>query len=189
MKYFLDCGSNLGQGFEHFRKIYGEDFQYKLFEPLTTCYDFLVEKYSDLENVEIFNQAVYIENCIKSFGCSISDSLHVGGSLIENHNSSIQNNTKQYYQVSCVDFIEFIDNIYNIGDEIIMKLDIESGEYDVLEKMIATGTIFKIKKIYCEFHSCYMSENDKTIFISRESNIINFMKTNHINFIQWDETV
>ena len=46
-KLFLDCGSNLGQGYEFFSSIYGSDCTYHLFEPNIKCYNILVEKYKN----------------------------------------------------------------------------------------------------------------------------------------------
>lgn len=46
-------------------------------------------------------------------------------------------------------------------------------------------TIFKLKKIYIEFHSQYMNELDKKIYDIRELNILNFLKNNKIDFELW----
>jgi len=132
MKYFLDCGSNIGQGFEYFRKIYWDEYLYKLFEPNKQCYNEIVRKYFNSKNVEIFNSAVYINNSNKSFNLPEID-FTVAGSIIENHNSGQEYN-RQKYEVSCIDIVEYIDKIYNNMDEIIIKFDIESSEYDILEK-------------------------------------------------------
>ena len=66
-----------------------------------------------------------------------------------------------------------------------MKLDIEAAEYDVLEYMIESGVISKITKIYCEFHSGKMNEEHRTIFRKRQESIMDFMRTNDIDFENW----
>lgn len=71
------------------------------------------------------------------------------------------------------------------NDEIIIKLDIESSEYDVLEKMIQSKLIFKVRKIYCEFHSQYMDRKNKKNFEKRENSILSFVKKNNICFELW----
>ena len=182
MKYFLDCGSNLGQGYEYFRKIYGDEYHYMLFEPNESCYDKLIEEYGDLPNVKIYNDAVYIEDCIKEF--HFANEFSVGGSIIENHNSGISQDV-QVKSVSCVDILKIIDGIASNNNEVVIKFDIESSEYDVLEKMIEFGVIFKIRKIYCEFHSKYMNPEDKSIFELREKRILSFLKEKNICFELW----
>ena len=72
------------------------------------------------------------------------------------------------------------------NNEIIIKFDIESSEYDVLEKMIESNIILKIRKIYCEFHSKYMSCEDKREFRSREKKILRFIKKRGIEFEKWN---
>ena len=70
--------------------------------------------------------------------------------------------------------------------EIVLKLDVESSEYDILESMIETKTIDKIKTIYCEFHTQYMVGESKDVFLNRENKIKEYMQTNNIDFHLWD---
>jgi len=147
MKIFLDCGSNVGQGYTYFSEKYGNEWHYILFEPNPNCYRKLIEQFGSLPNVDIHNKAVYIEDCTKLF--KFVTEYCVGGSLIENHNSAY-NNTKQEVQVSCVDIIKIIEKL-SVNNEIIIKFDIESSEYDILERMIELKTIFKVKKYIVSF--------------------------------------
>jgi len=187
MKYFLDCGSNLGQGFDYFKKMYGDNYQYTLFEPNIMCYNELVKKYSSLKNVEILNKAVFTENIVKTFRFDKNNVFTPGGSLIEKHNSNVKIDFEEH-QVQCVDLIEIIESLYENESEIIIKMDVESAEYDILEKLIDKKTIFKVEKMYIEFHSQFMNDDDKKLFVPREQNIENFIRVNNINvnFIPWD---
>ena len=54
--------------------------------------------------------------------------------------------------IECIDFGEWIKTMFDINDYIILKLDIEGGEYDVLEKMIKDGSVKYINKLYIEWH-------------------------------------
>jgi FkbM family methyltransferase len=182
VKYFLDCGSNLGQGYEYFRQKYGDEWNYILFEPNKNCYDKLIEKYGNTSNVKMYNRAVYTEDCVKQF--RFTSKFCVGGSIIVGHNSGISHNT-QVTSVSCVNILKIIGDMVSGNDEIIIKLDIESSEYDVLEKMIQSKLIFKVRKIYCEFHSQYMDRKNKKNFEKRENSILSFVKKNNICFELW----
>ena len=184
---FLDCGSNLGQGFEHFSGVYKNDFEYILFEPNPYCYNILVEKYGEREDVKIRNVAVFNEECHKIF--SFSSKYDVGGSLIVEHNSAYPRDLaeNENTETQCINLIDQINMLhYEDSDRnIILKLDIESSEYDVLESMIESGTIFFVKKIYCEFHSQYMDHDNKAIFYKRELAILDFCKKYAIPFEIW----
>ena len=182
MKYFLDCGSNLGQGFTHFRNIYGDGYQYLLFEPNVNCYEKLVENFNILTNVTIFNAAVYTSDCVKTF--RFDSSYSVGGTLVEQHNSAFPKKQEEV-AVRCIDIIRMVDTIISNGNEVVMKLDVESSEYDILEKMIETKTINKIKKIYCEFHTQYMIPEDRKAFLPRENSILNYIRENKLDFEIW----
>jgi len=181
-KYFLDCGSNLGQGYEYFRNKYGNEYFYMLFEPNVNCYNKLIEKYAKTENIKIHNTAVYIDNTPKFF--TFVTDYCVGGSIISGHNSALPAN-KRITQVECVDIRQVLDELLVVPCEIIMKLDVESSEYDILESLIDGNYISRIEKIYCEFHTQYMNPVDRKIFVPREQNILNYMKTNNIKFELW----
>jgi len=182
-KLFLDCGSNLGQGYEFFSSIYGSDCTYHLFEPNIKCYNILVEKYSNKPNIQIYNNAVY--NSVGTLNFRTASDFDVGGSLIEEHNSNYLKDEYFNIPVSCINLIDHINEHYDLGNKIYLKLDIESSEYDVLESMIESGTIHKVSKIYCEFHSQYMDAVNQEVYLQREKNIINYVIENNINFELW----
>lgn len=181
---FLDCGSNLGQGYEHFKTVYGDSYKYILFEPNPHCYEILKNKYGNIPNVEIYNKAV--SNVKTTFTFYYNEDYSQGGSIIENHNSYFYNSKDvKKITVDSINLIEFINNIFNENTNIIIKLDVESSEYDILESLISTKTIFKLSKIYCEFHSNYMSHDHYQQFLNKEHSILNFVKSNNINFELW----
>ena len=57
---------------------------------------------------------------------------------------------KNFTQVKTIKLSEYINN-YNSID--ILKMDIEGAEYDVLEELIDSGAIHKIKYIFYECHA------------------------------------
>lgn len=181
---FLDCGSNIGQGFEYFSQKYSEGFEYILFEPNPHCYKILKNKYSDRKDITLYNKAVYTKEDIFEF--YFDDPLSQGGSLISDHNSNYYDSTLiDKVKVESIDLAKLINSLYDEQYNIVLKLDVESSEYDILENLIETETIFKISKIYCEFHSQYMNQEDKPKYLQRENFILNFVKTHNINFEIW----
>lgn len=182
---FLDCGSNLGQGFEEFRTKYGtDDIVYIMFEPDVKCYNKLCEQYIHLEYVQINNCAVAAQDGELTF--YTTRDYDQGGTVIYDHNNNYyDNHNSQSYQVMAVDLIKIIDELLLPHNTIIIKLDVESSEYDILESMIATGTVHKVKKIYCEFHSQYMREPERSQYKAREQNILGYMQQHNINLELW----
>jgi len=180
-KYFLDCGSNLGQGVDYFSKVYSfDDYCYHLFEANDNCIKELSNKFKDIKNLTIHNKAVWKEN--KKIIFYFDSPYTVGGSIITDHNSAYD--LKKFEkEVESIDLNEFIDSLN--AEEVIIKMDIESSEYEVLKSMIDKKTIFKVKKIYCEFHSQYMKFPEKQKYLEEESNLIKFMKQNKIDFELW----
>lgn len=57
-----------------------------------------------------------------------------------------------FTSVRCIDISTWIDEHFQIGDDVIMKIDVEGAEYQIMQKMIYDGTIFKVRKIICEWH-------------------------------------
>jgi len=195
MKIFLDCGSNLGQGFEHFRNIYGDEYSYHLFEANPNCTKILFEKYNDLKNVTIINKAVSNKNGEMFFYFQHIDPLSLGGSLLTEHNSKYYNssdeNDVEKIKVEVIDITAYINTWCSfIQDcQIILKLDVESSEYDILESLIQTKTIHKIKKMYIEFHTEYMVDGEiKNILLKRENQILEYLKNNDIDYVLENDT-
>lgn len=189
-KIFLDCGSNCGQGFEHFNSIYGDEYEYHMFEANPNCQEFLIEKYGDRKNIIINKKAVFNKDGEMKFHWATTVPTSVGGSLIYEHNDKYHDpNDKNFYteiSVETVDIGRYIDELYENGSEIILKLDVESSEYDILESLIETKTIHKLKTIYCEFHTQYMKSETNSNFVERENNILQYVRENNIDFHLWD---
>lgn len=112
-------------------------------------------------NIHIFEPVPFFANNIKKkfeknkkiyihqFGLSKEDSnrkIYVdkdGSSLFRG-----KNNTEEIKLVNLRNF--FIQNKIDFVD--LMKINIEGGEYDLLEELIETGLIKKIKNIQVQFH-------------------------------------
>lgn len=184
-RIFLDCGSNIGQGFEEFRQIYGDiDIVYILFEPDPKCYKSLCQKYGDLDHVQINNCAVSTENSVLTFYSTRDYDL--GGTVVYDHNNNFYDNqNSNTIQVPAIDFVALVEQLVADNTEIIIKLDVESSEYAILEKMIETGTLHHVTKMFCEFHSQYMKPPEKILYEQRENQIMRYVRDNNIAFTLW----
>jgi FkbM family methyltransferase len=182
---FLDCGSNLGQGFFEHKKVYGTDnFVYHLFEPNPTCYEQLTTNVGLLDYVKLHNVAVGTTDSELRF--YYNTDFDQGGTLVHDHNTAYYNNDdSKHISVRCIDLDAYIDNLSHYFNRIIIKLDVESAEYDILDRFIETGRIHRFEKIIIEFHSQYMNEQKQQEYRAREQQVIQLMTDNDIDLKIW----
>jgi FkbM family methyltransferase len=170
----LDCGSNLGQGYEKFREILNLNDTYVrvyMFEPNVNCYDILCEKYSDNNEIQIYNKAIWdkkeerILNVERTGPWKESEGRQgeIGGSsnilqedfikpryIKDEYMSEWPPKYKQ--TASCIDLSKCIKDNFDITDNIHLKLDIEGAEFRVLEKLIKDDTISYLNTLAIEWH-------------------------------------
>jgi FkbM family methyltransferase len=191
-KYFLDCGTNLGQGLLQFidKKIIDDTFVIHCFEPNPHAIEFSKnrfhqEKYKNYSL--IFNEvALWTEDCKKNLTIESFDGEyvcqhtgeHLGYNLRSGGATNIMDdewNKPNYIddkdldksiQVNCIDFSNYLKKNFTKDDYVICKMDIEGAEYEVLGKLIDDGTINLIDEIYIEWHNHLLKSNYNTqIFI------------------------
>jgi len=192
---FLDCGSNIGQGFEFFRKFYKQDhFDFILFEPNPHCFKILEQKYSGLrkDGVQLINVAVGTEDGeVEFYGLDETQGgiYSVGGSILPEHNSRIYTTSRNSnLKVHSINFNDFLNDIIDkrIYSTYILKLDIEGGEYQILDSLVKNKKFTLFESIYVEFHSQYMNQEFLYFYKSKEKLFFahaKVMKTRVINWI------
>jgi FkbM family methyltransferase len=186
-RLFIDCGSNVGQGFSYFRKYFPVGkYDFILMEPNPHCVAKLKQQFGDLPNIEIIEKAVWTEDgTMKLFGL-VEDhrgDVTTGASIVSEHNSAkYESNAEQATEVATIDFPSFLRTKFDY-DEIVIKMDIEASEYDVLEKMIAGGELDRVEFMFVEFHSQYMEGEEHERFTARENAIVSHMDSLHKLYI------
>jgi FkbM family methyltransferase len=187
MNIFIDCGSNIGQGYDKLSKELSIDSTWEvyMFEPNKKCVDILKDKY---QNAHILNKAVWIDNKTRKLNleyCQVAEDWVGGSSNIIDSGEYV----KPHYihdehlivseSVECIDFSEFLLNFPH-WHQIILKMDIEGAEFCVLDKMMQDLTIFLIDSIYIEWHERLLKQN-----VSRKK-YIDFFKEYNIAYHDWD---
>jgi len=189
---FLDCGSNKGQGFEEFREMYSpKEYDFFLFEPNPNCFELLEKQYSELPYVKLHKVAVGVKEDLIKF--RYRGTFDQGGSIVKEHNSGLSPTKKQirkgitdtYVLVQVIDFLNYINEIKDSYNSIVMKLDIESAEYDLLKHFIDKDAFGLFDKMYIEFHSQYMNDADKDEYQQRERDIIEYLENAGVDFELW----
>lgn len=191
---FLDCGSNVGQGFEFFRRYYPSRlYDFILFEPNPYCFKVLLEKYSALvgEGVQLRNVAVGIDSGVMDFYGLEEEKggiYSVGGTVLQEHNSKMYTpSNKASLKVPSINFADFLVDLLKSGDYsvVILKLDIEGGEYPVLDSLISHDLLSKFETIYVEFHSQYMSKDIAISYKQKEQVFLKYAKKTKTRVINW----
>lgn len=169
MNVFLDCGTNIGQGFDRIITQYPTlnypDLIVHMFEPLPDAYEILKTKYT----FAIVHQcAVWNEDTTRILNIEDAKMPMCGNRMLGHTTNILQDNfnmpkhvrnsdmaewpPKHSYITKCIDFSKFIKNNFQHNDNIILKLDIEGSEFEVLDKMILDNTLAYIKHMHIEWH-------------------------------------
>jgi FkbM family methyltransferase len=161
MKYiFIDGGARVGESIEYLLdkrpELIGSDVY--MFECNPAHFETLhnLKEINKNYNFIIKEYALWIENTTKMFFISVDRWGDLGCTLKPEKKEKLDLERPLF--VNCIDITEFI-NTLNENDYIILKLDVEGAEYDILEYMIANGSIHKIKELYIEFHDGFFNED------------------------------
>lgn len=188
---FIDCGSNLGQGFGYFRKYYPLDlYDYVLVEPNPHCLPKLTELQNTLSgNIEIIGKAAGTGSGETSFyGLTegrLGRTSELGSTLPDHNSKFYETDERNAIVVGTFSLSEFIGSRQPEYSSIVLKLDIEGGEYDVLEDMISRKTHLCLERAYIEFHSRYMREPMRTRHREREARIVRQLQRDGVQFRLW----
>jgi hypothetical protein len=134
---------------------------------------FIDKKFNNNSKVVVVNKALWKENTNEMKLYYVEDTS-VFSSLKENGNC----NSENYFTVSCWDF-KTLKNKYNIKNINFMKLDIEGGEYEVIESM-TDDEITNIESFLIEIH---LNKNGKIYQITNRLKSLgyNIQFTEHHN--------
>jgi FkbM family methyltransferase len=161
-KVFVDCGSNtckvLAERIER-----GLESEFFAFEPqpeLAACIDEVRRRYPATP-IHFFDRAVWVHDGTMDFYLATQwgPNYRGGSTLLGGH---VKNASEVDYSrpvpVRCIDFSRWVKHNFRRRDHLVVKMDIEGAEYQVLEKMVADGTIDYITELIVEFH-WQMNEN------------------------------
>jgi FkbM family methyltransferase len=192
----------LFQGFNEISKIYGIDSSWECycFEPNPKTYISSKENYlkllDDGLNIIHFNAGVSNKNDYVNLNLSEStiwDGTEVGtftgqsSNILLNPPQKLQENPIKYNSeteiVRVLDFSNIIETFSSINDFIVVKLDVEGSEFDIIDKLISSGTIKYINEIYIEFHPHFF--DDLVVYRNKIENYKKVFSENRIKFTEW----
>lgn len=199
-KIFLDGGTHLGGGLKAISKKEGINKSWKVYSWEANPYTYnknlqnKEKKYNKFD-IQFFNKALstydgYIEVMIQQqLSKHTKEIVNTGQGTTILPIDDFKNPAAKSDQIiekiktPCIDFSLWIEHNTTAQDEIIIKLDIEGAEYNVLEKILESNYLKRIKKIYVEWHSYAL--NDSEAFDIRQKQIEKKCRTNNIEVISW----
>ena len=190
---FIDCGSNIGQAVTYFATYFTPShFDYVLVEPNPHCVDVLertiVPRYP-ADQIRVVAAAASTQDWYSPFYGLVEDwrgALSQGGSISKHHNTSMyQVDEASALTVPTFSFSEFVRRETAGRPAVVVKMDIESAEYDVLPDMLDSGTIDLVTLLYLEFHSRYMAEPDRTTYLRFERELLDQLDSTATSVRLW----
>jgi FkbM family methyltransferase len=166
---FIDCGANIGQGFDRlmsqFPLLNTLDLELHMFEPLPDAYSILKQRYpkahvyqcavwkSDEERILNIENEIVIPNNSAILGHT-TNILQEDFNMPHHVRSTAMSEWPPKFssKIKCINFSQFIKNTFTKDDNIILKMDIEGSEYEVMDQMIADDTLSYIKVLNIEWH-------------------------------------
>lgn len=177
-KVFIDCGANIGQSVKAWYHSNPDAAEYEIysFEASSRLMNKLKSNVDIYSNVSIINKAVWIHN----LGVQFNDCGNESSSTEPDKKSggSIKVDSPVF---PSIDLSEFIKNNFSKEDKIILKIDIEGGEYHVIPHLVSTGALKYIDEIYLELHAAKLS----TKTIQDDYDMINMIKSCDLEPMLW----
>ena len=147
--WFVDLGAYDGDSALKAMEWYPGAYGFVLFEPGIEQFNILQRRFAGNLRVKLNRAAAGTENRTGAplyhgtrFGHA-GDSLQAAKSNVSPHAAE---------RVEIIDFSDYLRSAFSAEDDIILKVDVEGTEYGILEKLIADGTIGRVRKMYCEWH-------------------------------------
>ena len=190
---FIDCGSNVGQGFTEFERHYPLDrFDYIMIEPNPHCISHLralINMRNAGDRIQLREAAASTcETTLRFFGISDGnrDELSQGASTLRDHNSALYAaDESKAIEVAAFSLSDLIAEQARRYRTLVLKMDIEGAECEVLEHMLDHGTPRLLRQAYVEFHSQYLVEPDATRTRAREKAIVRRFREAGAPFSLW----
>lgn len=144
-KIFIDLGAGSGDDIKGYYDLDPDNINHEIFafEANPHRVKLLEKRYP---NVTVHNAAAGIEDGYTTFYLS----RNLDSSSLKENKSGVNKNTT--IDIKVMDIAAWVKENFKPTDHITMVMDIEGGEYDVLERMWSIDVWHWINEFYVEFH-------------------------------------
>lgn len=177
-KIFLDCGANIGQSVKAWYSCNKDAKSYEVysFEASKKLEPTLRKKLKKYSNVTIINKVVWIHGD----GVKFNDRGNLGSST-EPDKITGGSTHKKGAVFESIDLASFIKENFSPDDWIVLKIDIEGGEYHLIPHLIESGALKYINELYLELHAAKLS----TKSIDDDFKLIEAIKEQNLKPMRW----
>ncbi len=147
-KVFIDGGAHIGESVDLFFELYPDAKEYEIhsFEPNPDNWEAIEKKLTKLHKVGLWDN-----NSKMSYFKGNGEDKSAGGTfLLMKHSGKVDYDNPIASKV--IRLSQWIRDNFEMGDYIVLKLDIEGAEYAVLDDLIDTGVISWIDELLGELH-------------------------------------
>ena len=150
-KLFIDVGSHLGESVRRFyREVEDADlYEIYCFEPDMETFKQLDANVGHIKNVNLINAMAGVKDGLETFYPAANN--NEGGTTLQGKLTGGVNYTKPT-TVESIDFNRWLQSNVNDGDKVILKVNIEGGEYNLMEHMLGK-TDGLIDTCYMQLHA------------------------------------
>jgi FkbM family methyltransferase len=152
-KVFIDLGGHTGETVRRFYREMNDADEWEIysFEPDAETFKLLDENIGHIRNVNLVNACASRKDGIVDFFAGKANQ-NEGGTLVTGKQTGRVKYDKPT-KVESVDFARwFRANITN-GEQVILKANIEGGEYDLMELLLDEGLTERIDKTFIQLHA------------------------------------
>ena len=153
---FIDCGGHCGESIVEAKRRFGRNVCVVSFEPVPSLARRLEGRWRRYATVSIINAAVYdSEGLMPLF---LSRAFTDGSSLMSDKGTG-QLAFSEPIAVRVVRLADWLSGHF-VDATIYLKLDIEGAEFAVLQDLLATGAIARVRRLFVEWHDHKMDNRD-----------------------------
>jgi FkbM family methyltransferase len=134
-----------------------------VFEPVTTFCEIIKNKIKNIDKITLLPYGLGSKN----FKTNIA---------LLNDSASTFRKSKNYQTIEIKDIVEFME-LKNIETISLVKINIEGGEFDLLESIIANNLAYKFENIQVQFHRDIKHAHKRMMNIRN-----NLLSTHHLTF-------
>lgn len=160
-RLFLDVGAHVGESIDQlYRQVsHANLYDIVCFEPLPEALKELNMRFGHMSNVTIIDKAVGPENDVMNL---YPGYYHMGeGSTFLPGKKTGQIEYTQPVKVEVIDFVEWFKNHVFAGDKVILKINIEGGEYMLLPKILDSDILQHVSHLFVQFHADKFENNSE----------------------------
>ena len=150
-KVFVDIGAHLGESVRRFYREMDDAGEYEIycFEPDMETFKHLDKMVGHIKNVTLINACASSGDGMMSFFQGQANQNEGGTAVKGKLTGGVQYDKP--VKVDSVDFVRWFESVK--GGYNIVKVNIEGGEYDLMEHMLANGMTGDINKLFVQLHA------------------------------------